>query len=121
MATASKNQITTKLTPPWGNDPCLQAIAQGKLADQATAAFIAKRTELHKTFICETEKTRRLSLLLAAILLVLACCIPIFAPAGRETLSWWIGLALFVFAAGAMGYTAIVIRTKKRELRLTSS
>jgi hypothetical protein len=121
MATASKNQITTKLTPPWSDDPCLQAITQGRLADQATAAFIAKRTELHETFIRETEKTRRLCLMLAAFLLALACCIPVFAPAGRETLSWGISLALFVFAAGAMGYTAISIRTKKRELRLTSS
>jgi hypothetical protein len=82
MATAFKNQMTTKLTTPWSDDPCFRAIAQGRLADQATAAFIAKRTELHQTFIRETEKTRRLCLLLAAFLLALACCIPIFAPTG---------------------------------------
>src|SRR5216684_338872 len=120
MATTPKNQITTKLIPPWGDDPCMQAIAQGRLADQATAAFIAKRTELHQTFVRETEKTRRLGLLLTACLLALGCCIPIFAPLGRETLSWWISAALFVFAAGAMGFTTIGVKMKKRELRLTS-
>ena len=99
----------------------MQAIAQGRLADQATAAFIAQRTKLHETFIRETEKTRRLGLLLTACLLALSCCIPIFAPSGREIQSWWISAALFVFAAGAMGFTTIWIKMKNGALRLTGS
>ncbi|HYD36775.1 MAG TPA: hypothetical protein VEA60_04125 [Allosphingosinicella sp.] len=80
--------------------------------------FVHARTDLHATYIQETQRTRRLGLYLAAGLLALACLIPVFAPEGRETLSTWIALALFVFAAGSMGYTSIKLASDKRRAEI---
>ena len=71
------------------------------------------------SYIRETERTQRLALCLAAGLLALACVVPIVAPEGREVISYWTAMALFVFAAGAIGYSRISLNTKKRLLNLS--
>jgi hypothetical protein len=83
--------------------------------------FLAERSALHELYIKETEKTKRFGYGLAAILLAIACLVPIFAPAGRETTSWIISAALFVFSAGSMGFTTIWLKMKKREMRVSSN
>lgn len=81
--------------------------------------FVTVRSGLHEFYIRETEKTRRLAMYLAAGLLALACALPIFAPAGRESLSAWIGLGLFVFAVGSMGYSSVMLASEKGRLSLS--
>lgn len=88
-------------------------------SEEGMEAFVRARTELHALYIRETQLTRRIAMSIAGGLLALACLIPILAPAGRETISYWIGLALFVFAAGSMGYSSIRIATEKRRLSLS--
>ena len=95
---------------------CASASSDAKSAD----LFVQERTALHALFVTETQKTKRLGLILAAGLLALACIIPIFAPAGREVVSYWISISLFVFSAGAIGFTNIFYRAKERELNLSS-
>jgi hypothetical protein len=82
--------------------------------------FVETRTRVQETFIRETEKTRRTALWLACALLGSACLVPVLAPVGRETISYWVSAALFVFAAGAAGYSAIHIRDRKREIIASS-
>ena len=97
----------------------MQSLRQAANGD--SEVFVKERSRVHEAFIRETEKTKRLGFGLAAALLALACVIPVFAPVGRETASWWVSVALFVFAAGSMGYTTIWFKMKKREMKLTKS
>lgn len=89
------------------------------MGTENTKEFIRARTELHREYLRELQRTRRLGLCLAAGLLALACLIPVFAPTGREAISSWIAIALFVFAAGSMGYTSIKFASDKRRLDVT--
>lgn len=78
--------------------------------------FVHERTELHKVYIIESERTRRILLILASILVALSVIIPIFAPNGRETISYAVGLALFVLSAGAAGYSVVKLSFEKKSL-----
>ena len=69
--------------------------------------FIAERTRLHALYIKEQEKTKRISLLLAVVFILIAVVLLIFAPEGKETLSYIVCVVLFIFAAGAVGYGRI--------------
>ncbi|MDE5461555.1 MULTISPECIES: hypothetical protein [unclassified Bradyrhizobium] len=108
---------TVNLSAPWGL--CTARII-GDAADAADEeVFIVQRSALHALYISETEQTKRLSLSLAAGLLALACILPIFAPPGREVISYWLSISLFVFSAGSIGFTNILYRTKESELNLS--
>jgi hypothetical protein len=78
--------------------------------------FLERRMRVQESFIRETEKTRRTALWLSAGLIALASLVPVFAPAGRETISYWVSIALFVFAAGAAGYSVVRIKGRLREI-----
>ncbi len=86
--------------------------AGGPLDPTRIDAFVQVRSRVHETYIRETERTRRLALGLSAVLLALACLVPVFAPTGRETLSYALGGALFVFAAGGAGFSAVKLTHK---------
>jgi hypothetical protein len=74
--------------------------------------FLTERSRVHERYIIEQERTKRLSLVLSAVLLLAACLIFVFAPTGREVISMWIGAALLVTAAGAAGYKRVWGRSK---------
>ena len=98
------------LSAPWGG---ANVVSQCYLGDEeGMETFVKQRTRAHALHIREEAKTRRLSLWLAFGLLVLAVLVPLFAPAGRETLSYWIGAALFIFACGAAGYSRAKVKSK---------
>ena len=63
--------------------------------------------EIAKQIIPETEKTKRLWLALAFVAMLAALLILVYTPPGREMLSYWIGGALLIFAAGAAGYKRV--------------
>jgi hypothetical protein len=58
------------------------------------------------------DKTGRLGFGLAATLFGLACVVLTFTPEGRETISWIVSAALFVFSAGTVSYTMIRLKNK---------
>lgn len=121
-----KNKIN--LTAPWAKDlPPIHLeetpaeIARGDIpvsqyvsvaSDALGAAFLQERSRVHETYIKEQERTKRIGMILAAILILAAAALILFAPAGRETLSYWIGAALVIFAAGSMGYQRIWGKSK---------
>ena len=73
--------------------------------DRETAKlFIKSRSEVHTLYIEQANKNKRLGMILAFILIIASTLILVFAPEGRETLSYWIGGALIIFSAGALGY-----------------
>ena len=67
----------------------------------------------YESCVKEQEKTKRIFLILAVILILFAITLLIFAPKGKETLSYIICSVLFIFAAGAAGYKRIKYRRKK--------
>jgi len=66
--------------------------------------FLQERSRVHETFIREDQKTKRLSLLIVFLCVVCACLVLMFAPAGRENLSYGVAAALVIFAAGVSGF-----------------
>jgi hypothetical protein len=72
-----------------------------------TDLFIKERTRLHELYVKEQEKTKRISLILAVVLIIVSVFLLIFAPKGKETLSYIVCGVLFIFAAGAVGYRRI--------------
>jgi hypothetical protein len=100
-----------QLSAPWGASNAMPNAAGG-LRDVDVPFFISERTRLHELYIREQEKTKRLSLILAACVTVAAAGVVLFAPEGRETLSYWIGAALLIFASGAAGYRRVWGKTK---------
>lgn len=100
------NELRISLSPPWGTIPqALGRATRCELDGDAQAdLFIRERTRLHETYLHEEARSRRFGLLLAFMLIVIAATFIQFAPVGREKLSYWIGGALLIFAAGASGF-----------------
>ncbi|CAN7772858.1 hypothetical protein LJR175_007606 [Variovorax sp. LjRoot175] len=73
-------------------DRDFRGAASGQIAVEALATLLRDR-----------EKTKRLLIVAACVLFALAALIMMFAPPGRETLSYALGGALLVFALGAIG------------------
>lgn len=78
--------------------------------------FVRERSAVHTTYILEVQKTRRLGIVCASVLLLIAVVVPVFAPSGREQISWVVSAALFAFAVGAIGYSEASVRGKKRSI-----
>ena len=60
--------------------------------------------------ISELEKTRRLLIVITAVLVVFAACIMVFGPEAREVTSTIIGIVLLVLAMGSIGASQFVIK-----------
>jgi uncharacterized membrane protein YedE/YeeE len=71
---------------------------------------IGERTRLHETYIRQQALNRRIGLVLAFALILAAAAVVMFASPGRETLSYWIGAALVIFAAGAVGFGQVRVK-----------
>ena len=101
-----------RISAPWGSN-ITQTFGRGTRGNSVdTNHFLTERSRVHEAYIREQEKTKRLSLFLSALLLLVACLLFVFAPEGREQVSNWIGAAFLVTAAGAAGYKRIWGRTK---------
>lgn len=87
----------------------------GRSADPSVLeTFVRERSAAHTEYIRQTEKTKRMGYGLAAVLLVIAIVVPVFAPAGRETVSWVTSATLALFAAGAFGFSKLKLQAFKQ-------
>lgn len=110
---SESNQV--RLSVPWGGHQGYRNVMSniaGLPSAESAEEFIRERTRLHELYIREQERTKRIGLVLAAVLILAASALVLFAPTGRETLSYWIGAALVIFAAGAMGYKRVWGKSK---------
>ena len=94
------------LSTPWGGSQTTFGINNTCEYDANGAAneFVRERTRLHELYLREEAKSKRLGLILGFLLVAIAGTCVQFAPAGREVLSYWIGGALVIFAAGSCGF-----------------
>ncbi len=101
-----ENGSSIRLSAPWGGNQNISNIAY--IPDESSpdihSNFVKERTRLHEVYIREQARNKRIGLVLAFLLILSASLIPLFAPAGRETMSYWIGAALIIIAAGAAGF-----------------
>jgi hypothetical protein len=109
-----------KISAPWGQHN-IGYIIRHSDDSESTKHFIQERSKVHSTYIIEQEKTKRLSLILSVILLLSALLILVFAPEGREQISYWIGGALLLFSAGAAGYKRIWAKAPLLEVDASDS
>jgi hypothetical protein len=104
------------LSAPWedsqyGNANVMSGVALAEPDGTPIATrFVEQRSKVHETYIKEHNRTKRLGLVISAVLVVASCCVVLFAPAGRETASYIIGAVLVVIAAGVAGFTAIKLK-----------
>lgn len=105
-------------SPPWvlvGDHQ--QVLSRGTRAD--AAAFLAERSKVHSLYIVEENQTKRLGMKIGATLVISAVAMMIIAPPGREVLSYWLGAALFIVAAGCVGYKRVWAKTKNNTIGAT--
>lgn len=112
---SDRNEV--RLSPPWGAGSQIVRVQQmasvsNHLQSALAEEFVKERTRVHELYIREQERTKRIGLVLSAVLILAAAAMILFAPSGRETLSYWIGAALVIFAAGAGGYKRVWGKTK---------
>lgn len=61
-------------------------------------------------FLAEREKTRRWLLLSTVVLTIFSGALLVFAPEGKETISYVVAGVLFIFALGSIGATVFTFR-----------
>ncbi|MDU9050768.1 MAG: hypothetical protein Q3M30_18115 [Candidatus Electrothrix sp. Rat3] len=96
-----------ELSVPWELKPNIGHVPiniSEKSSSEIYHLFIKERTRLHEIYIREQSKNKRIGLVLSFLLILMASLLLIFAPEGRETLSYWIGTALIIFSAGTLGF-----------------
>ena len=103
-----KKDKQINLCTPWslGGQNYVNQSGNG-LGKDESVLFIKERTRLHELYVVEQEKTKRLSLILAVVLILVAVFLLIAAPQGKETLTYIICGVLFIFAAGEVGYKRV--------------
>lgn len=66
----------------------------------------------------EREKTKRVMCILVAALVVVSGALILFAPAGREILSYFLSPIILVLALGAIGATRFTLRTNGTTIKV---
>jgi hypothetical protein len=82
----------------------------------AVETFIQERSLVHREYIRQVERTKRLGYGLSAALFAAAIFTPLIAPEGREVISLMTSGGLVVFAAGAWGFSKIQITALKQKI-----
>jgi hypothetical protein len=78
--------------------------AVGRMAVEHLAEYVKVR-------VAEHEKTKRLLIVVVAVLVVVSSFILVFAPAGKELPAAIIGTVLLVLALGAIGASRFILKT----------
>ena len=105
---------SVELSAPWGGQQRMQQqqqLTSGTHRPSESADFVRERSRVHETFIRENARNKRIGMILAFTLIILAALVVVFAPEGRQTLSYWVGAALIIFAAGAAGFGRVWAKT----------
>lgn len=98
---------------PWMGKEKFSCMGSGR---GATELFLELRSRTIEKIITEREKTKRITLVLAAFLVISASTIVLYAPEGRETLAYYLGGVLAIISAGAIGYDQFGAKSKHFQL-----
>ena|ERR1700730_9296485 len=117
----ASNFVEVNLSTPWVIDGqhrlmSYQTNSVSAFDDSTALKFVSERSKVHREYIREVEKTKRHGYSLSAVLLLIAVVVPIFAPEGREVISYITSGGLTLFAAGVFGYSKIKLSTLKQKV-----
>lgn len=96
------------LSAPWGAQ-LVRCNVPARLHE--VTRVVEDRSRVHEEWIRQDARTKRLALIIGAILFVAGCQVIVFAPSGRETVAAIVGAAMLVVAAGTAGYRRVWGRT----------
>lgn len=74
-----------------------------------------KAVEMLGEITIQREKTRRISLLISLILGIFISLILVFAPEGKETISYIVSGIMGIISLGCLGYSSIGFKMKSFE------
>jgi hypothetical protein len=95
--------------------------AGGDLESEAVGdAAIAVQGQIFAAHIARQTRIRISLYILAAVFVVVSALLVVFVPEGRENLTFAIGAALVVLAAGIAGFSTIRFSVRKGELQAGS-
>lgn len=80
---------------------------RGLTAASEVTRVVMERSRVHEEWIRQEGKTKRLALIIGAVLFLAGCQVVVFAPQGRETVAAIVGAAMLVVAAGTAGYRRV--------------
>ena len=102
------------LTSPWGGLGPNQgtAFVGSKLDSDTQKHFLSARSKVHETWIIESNKTRRVSLIVSAVLVIAAAALLVFSPKEKEIISYGVAGAIVLLSSGIAGYGFLKIKTK---------
>ncbi len=101
-----------RLSPPWRAAEFQGLSGVSDFYHESARAFIAERTRVHALYIREEARTKRLTVIISAVFLLVAIAVILFAPDGREIRSFLLSGVLLIFAAGTFGYKRVYGKTK---------
>jgi hypothetical protein len=117
------------LSPPWGDHSLKQTLGRViRLGDKTEdklvmdySSFVDRRSETHEVYIRETERTKRVALIVAGAMIIVAAALVTFCPADRMALTLGLGVSLVVFAAGVVGFARIRVVARHDQIDLSAS
>ena len=118
------NHTSIELAVPWGalvnriGHSYVERPSKTHAIDSLTAQiFLTSRARVHEQHIVEQGKTKRLAMLISGVALIASLLVLAFTPEHNKELSYWIGGALILTAAGGAGYGRLYAKTGPMELK----
>ena len=102
---AQDKRNEARISAPWSVG--FQTITFHSEDSPSMRKFLEERTKAHELYIREEARTKRLTTIIAAVFLLAAIAVVLFAPDGREIRSIFISAVLLIFAAGSFGYKRV--------------
>ena len=124
----NKQRSRISMTTPWdggiSNVAAVSRHTRGDIGPQGAESmgdidlnnFVKERSVVHTEYIRQAEITKRWAMIVGSVCILLSAIVLVFAPEGREIISYLIGIVLLIVAAGAFGYSRIKIRKDDLEV-----
>jgi len=99
------------LSAPWEGTATQCVVCAVPTRVEEVTRVVEDRSRVHAEWIRENARTKRVALVIGAVLFLAGCQVIVFAPSGRETVAAIVGAAMLVVAAGTAGYRRVWGRT----------
>lgn len=84
-----------------------------EIDDETIKHYVEKRSSVHETQIKETERTKRTTLVVSAVIYIAAAILVVFSPQDKEVLAYGIAGSMLLLASGIAGYGILRVKTDR--------
>lgn len=95
------------------NVPQGSVFFSGKINDETIKHYVEKRSSVHETQIKEIERTKRTTLVVSAVIFIVAAILVVFSPQDKEVVTYSIAGSMLLLASGIAGYGILKIKTNR--------